>query len=80
MRHLPFRPFMEHVDLTLHYLAAVLRGSSVPSDHLPDLRHDHRLLVEAGTGEERHALVDVETDRITNSVIALAKEILEWRP
>lgn len=73
----PFRPFMEHVDLTLHYLAAVLRGSSVPPDHLPDLRHDHRLLVEAGTGEERHALVDVETDRITNSVNTLAKEVLE---
>ncbi|HKE29603.1 MAG TPA: FUSC family protein [Bryobacteraceae bacterium] len=76
----PFRPFMEHVDLTLHYLAAVLRGSAVPADHLPDLRHDHRLLVEAGTGEERYALVDVETDRITNSVNTLAKEILEWRP
>jgi uncharacterized membrane protein YccC len=73
----PFRPFMEHVDLTLHYLSAVLRGSAVPADHLPDLRGDHRLLVEAGTGEERHALVDVETDRIANSVNTLAKEILE---
>ena len=76
----PFRSFMEHADLTLHYLAAVLRGSGAPADHLPDLRRDHRLLVEAGTGAERHALVDVETDRITNSINTLAREILEWRP
>ena len=70
---------MEHVDLTLHYLAAVLRGSQVPADHLPDLRQDQRRLVETQSGEERHALVNVETDRITNSVNTLAKEILEWR-
>jgi uncharacterized membrane protein YccC len=76
----PFRPFMEHVDLTLHYLAAVLRGSTVPADHLPDLRADHRALVEAGAGNEAgYAQVDVEADRITNSVNTLTKEILAWR-
>lgn len=75
----PFRPFLEHVDLTLHYLSAVLRGSPVASDHLPDLRADHRALSDAETSQERHALVDVETDRITNSVNTLAKEILDWR-
>jgi len=76
----PFRPFMEHVDLTLHYLAAVLRGSTTTPEHLPDLRQDHRALVEAiPTNAERHALVNVETDRITNSVNTLAKEILDWR-
>jgi len=73
----PFRMFVEHVDLTLHYLAAVLRGSKVPADHLPDLRKDQRALVEAAhTNEERHALVDMETDRVTNSVNTLAREIL----
>ncbi len=72
-----FRPFMEHVDLTLHYLAAVLGGSTVPADHLPDLRADHRALVEAGAGKEAaYAPVNIETDRITNSVNTLAKEIL----
>ena len=76
----PFRPFMEHVDLTVHFLAAVLRGSPAAADHLPDLRADQRALVEAGgSGEERHALVDVETDRIANSVNTLAREVLEWR-
>ena len=75
----PFRPFLEHVDLTLHYLAAVLRGSPVPADHLPDLRADQRALAAAETTPERHALVDVEADRVTNSVNTLATEILKWR-
>jgi len=76
----PFRPFAEHVDLTLYYLAAALRGSLLEATHLPDLREDHRALVEAShSAAERYALVDVETDRITNSVNTLAKEILDWR-
>ncbi len=75
----PFRPFMEHVDLTLHYLAAVLRGSKVAADHLPDLRQDQRALEAVVTNEERHAMVNVETDRITNSVNTLAREILSLR-
>jgi uncharacterized membrane protein YccC len=76
----PFRPFMEHVDLTLHYLAAVLGGSAVPADHLPDLRADQRAMVEAGAANEAgYAQVDVEADRITNSVNTLTKEILAWR-
>ena len=75
----PFRPFMEHVDLTLHYLAAVLRGSKAAADHLPDLRQDQRALEAVVTNEERHAMVNLETDRITNSVNTLAKEVLDWR-
>lgn len=76
----PFRPLMEHVDLTLHFQASVLRGSPAPADHLPDLRTDQRALVQAGgSGEERHALVDVETDRVVNSVNTLTREVLDWR-
>lgn len=75
----PFRPFAERVDLTLYFLAAALRGSPLEAAHLPDLREDHRALVEAShSAAERYALVDVETDRITNSVNTLAKEILDW--
>jgi uncharacterized membrane protein YccC len=74
----PFRPYTEHVDVTLYYLAAALRGSPVQPEQLPDVRADHRALVEAGeAGNQRHALVDVETDRITNSLNTLAKDILD---
>ena len=75
----PFQPFAEQVDLALYFLAAALRGSPLEAAHLPDLREYHRTLVEAShTAAERYALVDVETDRITNSVNTLAKEILDW--
>jgi uncharacterized membrane protein YccC len=75
----PFQPFAEHVDLKLYFLAAALRGSPLEAAHLPDLREYHRTLTEAShTAAERYALVDVETDRITNSVNTLAKEILDW--
>lgn len=76
---LAFRPFAADVDLTLARLAAVLRGTTAGLDELPDLREDHHALVSSGDSSvERYALVNVETDRITNSVNTLAREILEW--
>ena len=74
-----FRPFADHVELTLYYLAAVLRGSPITRDQLPDLREDHRALVHSGDPlTERYALVNVETDRITNSLNTLSEEVLRW--
>src|SRR5450432_3505019 len=43
-----FRVLTSHVDLTLYYLAASLRGSPVKSTDLPDLRDDHHALVHSG--------------------------------
>ncbi|HUJ23755.1 MAG TPA: FUSC family protein [Bryobacteraceae bacterium] len=74
-----FVPFANDVELTLYYLAAALRGSPVARDTLPDLREDHYELVHSGdllTG--RYALVNVETDRITNSLNTLGEELLRW--
>jgi uncharacterized membrane protein YccC len=74
-----FRVFADHVDLTLYYLAASLRGAKIEAAHLPDLREDHHALVASGSpGVERYALVDAETDRITNSLDTLKEEILAW--
>jgi uncharacterized membrane protein YccC len=74
-----FRVLTNHIDLTLHNLAASLRGSKVPAADLPDLREDHRALAGSGApGVERYALVDVETDRIVNTVNTLTGEILAW--
>ena len=65
--------------MTLYYLAAALRGSTLTRNDLPDLREDHHALVESGDSlGERYALVNVETDRITNSLNTLSEEVLRW--
>jgi uncharacterized membrane protein YccC len=74
-----FRPFSNAVDITLHYLAAALRGSAIHPESLPDLREDHHALVAASKpGVERHSLVNTETDRIVNSVNTLAGEVIAY--
>jgi uncharacterized membrane protein YccC len=73
-----FQTFANDVELTLYYLASALRGSPVHKSELPDLREDHHALVESGDSlTERYALVNVETDRITNSLNTLSEQILK---
>jgi len=75
----PFRRFADDVELTIDYLAAALRGSQIRAETLPDLREDHNALVRSGNAlQDRHALVNVETDRITNSLNTLSGELLQW--
>jgi hypothetical protein len=71
-----FRKFVFDIDLTLYLLAAALRGSPFPKKQLPDLRADHLKLLEAGDPTlERYALVNIETDRMTNSVNTLREKV-----
>jgi uncharacterized membrane protein YccC len=82
-RPVPARPafldFANAVDATLYFLAAYLRGSPAEPGDLPDLRALHHALTQSGgTGVERYALVNVEADRIANSVNSLALEIMHW--
>ena len=74
-----FRAFAENIEKTLYYLAAALRGSDLSKEHLPDLREYHNALVNSGDPNvERYALVNVETDRITNSLNTLSEQVLRW--
>lgn len=74
-----FAPFAKDVELTLYYLASALRGSPLEASALPDLREDHYALAHSGDSQiDRYALVNVETDRITNSLNTLSGEILSW--
>jgi hypothetical protein len=74
-----FRTFANHVDLTLYLLSAALRGSSARLEKLPDLREDHYQLVHSGDAHvDRYALVNVETDRVTNSLNTLSEETRRW--
>jgi uncharacterized membrane protein YccC len=74
-----FRKLADDIELTLYYLAAALRGSTFKKVDLPDLREDHHSLVQSGDSiTEQYALVNVETDRITNSLNTLSEEVLQW--
>ena len=74
-----FAQFANHVDTTLYFLAAYLRGALMESGDLPDLREAHRALAETGGGTAaRYALVNIETDRVTNSLNTLSLEVVQW--
>jgi hypothetical protein len=74
-----FRTFSHNVELTLYYLAAALRGSALTASQLPDLRDSHHALVHSGDAlTQRYALVNVETDRVTNSLNTVSEHILDW--
>jgi len=75
-----FRSFGHDVERTLYFLAASLRGSVLHPGDLPDLREDHHALLRSGDSQvERYALVNVETDRVTNSLNTLREQIVAWR-
>ncbi|MEO7653541.1 MAG: FUSC family protein, partial [Bryobacteraceae bacterium] len=44
----PFITLCNHIELTLYYLAAALRGSTLGQTDLPDLREDHHAMVRQG--------------------------------
>ena len=72
------RTFMADVEKTLELLAAALRGTRVQLKEFPDLREDHNVLVASGDQKiERYALVNVEADRIVNSLNTLREQVME---
>ncbi|MGI8989653.1 MAG: FUSC family protein [Bryobacteraceae bacterium] len=74
-----FRQFVNDVERTLYFLGAKLRGSKILPGDLPALRESHRQLIKSGDSPtESHDLVNVETDRLTNSVNTLGEQICGW--
>jgi uncharacterized membrane protein YccC len=74
-----FRKFRNDVEKTLYFLAASLRGTPIHPGDLPDLRDDHNVLLRSGDSHvERYALVNIETDRVTNSLNTLREQIVAW--
>jgi uncharacterized membrane protein YccC len=76
-----FRTFSNDVDKTLYYLGAGRRGAGTrgrpAAADFPDLREDHHALLESGDPHiPRYALVNIEADRIVNSLNTLTCEIL----
>ena len=74
-----FRKFSHDVERTLYFLAASLRGTTIHPGDLPDLRADHHELLKSGDSQtERYALVNIETDRVTNSLNTLREQVIAW--
>ena len=79
----PPRPAMlvfgDDVEATISTLASVLRGAKPDLASLPDLREDHDALLESDKPVgAKYALINVETDRIANSLNTLAEDIGRW--
>ena len=73
-----FRTFAADVEKTLDLLAAALRGAHVQLNEFPDLREDHGVLLQSGDQKiGRYALVNVEADRIVNSLNTLRGQVME---
>jgi uncharacterized membrane protein YccC len=74
-----FRKLANDADATIYFLAAALRGSAIERGHLPDLREDHHALLQSGDPRvDRYALVNVETDRVVNSLNTLSGHVLYY--
>jgi hypothetical protein len=60
-------------------LASALRGARTTPRDFPDLREEHRLLVKerASTAGPFDA-INVEADRMTNSVNTMVEQITQW--
>jgi len=74
-----FRTFAADVVRALTLLTAALHGAPTSPADFPDLREDHNALFHSGDPQaDRYALVNLEADRITNSLNTLALEVLQW--
>jgi uncharacterized membrane protein YccC len=75
-----FRVFAQDMFVTLDGLSTVLRSAHAPVQKWPDLREAHRRLLQNPlSAGERYALVNVEADRMVNSLNTLREQIDEWR-
>jgi uncharacterized membrane protein YccC len=74
-----FRAFADKLDATLSALSGALRGGKLDRSTLPDLREAHRELTRSGDPRfGRYTLVNVETDRIVNSLNTVADLVEQW--
>ena len=73
------KTFAQDVDFTLYFLAAALRGSKPAGESLPQLREDHRKLLDARkTVAQGDDYVLAETDRLTVSLNTLREQVMRY--
>ena len=75
-----FRAFAADLIATLDRAAAELRRTGSPVQKWPDLREDHRRLIQSPSAAgDQYALVNVEADRMANSLNTLREQVEKWR-
>ncbi|HEY8716168.1 MAG TPA: FUSC family protein, partial [Candidatus Acidoferrum sp.] len=79
----PLKKFAVAVETTLTLLACALRGARVMPRDFPDLRGEYRLMIAARSPAAdasftRFDSINIEADRITNSLNTLAEQVVEW--
>jgi uncharacterized membrane protein YccC len=71
--------FAKDVDFTLYFLSAALRGSQTASQSLPQLREDHRRLIESRASfSASDEYILIETDRLTVSLNTLREQAMRY--
>ena len=74
-----FRVFAKDVEIVLERVAAELRYPRASPQKWPNLREDHRRLIRNPlSAVEQYALVNVEADRMTNSLNTLREQAERW--
>lgn len=74
-----FRTFANNVDLTIYLLGSALRNPRRSLLSPPDLRAYHKALLQSEEGSaEQYTLLNVETDRITNSLNTFRVQTERW--
>jgi uncharacterized membrane protein YccC len=77
---LEFGAFADAVERTLELLSAKLRGERVTEREFPDLREAYLRFTQTTDPQlERYAFVNVEADRMTNSLNTLREQIFAWK-
>src|SRR5207244_8428401 len=77
---LEFGAFGDAVERTLQLLSAKLRGERVTEREFPDLREAYLRFTQTTDPQlERYAFVNVEADRMTNSLNTLREQIFAWQ-
>jgi uncharacterized membrane protein YccC len=79
----PLKIFAAAVETTLTLLSSSLRGARVMPKDFPDMREEYRLMTEARSPAAdasfaRFDSINIEADRITNSLNTLTEQVLEW--
>jgi uncharacterized membrane protein YccC len=75
-----FLMFANAAEKTLELLASKLRGRRVVEREFPDLREAHLKLAQAGDRKvSAYELVNVEADRMANSLNTLRDQVFTWQ-
>jgi uncharacterized membrane protein YccC len=74
-----FKTFADDVEFILYFLSAALRGSDAATQTLPQLREDHRRIMEARESfSPDDQFIIIETDHMTTALNTLREQVMRY--